>query len=371
MKEIGIYIHIPYCKRKCYYCDFTSFANKEETINEYIKTLEKEIEECQYKGFDIGTIYIGGGTPSLINEKYITEIIKKIKEKFIVSRNAEITIEINPGTATKEKLVEYKKAGINRLSIGLQSTDNNILKNIGRIHTYEEFLDTYNMAKEVGFENINVDLMFALPEETEDSMAIQVTEIINLKPTHISIYSLIVEENTKIKEMLDNNEIELPTDEEERKMYWKIKELLEENGYEHYEISNYSLPGYNSKHNTDCWEQKEYLGFGTAAHSYFNGKRFSNKKTIEEYLKQYNEKEIEEEQTRESMAKEYMMLGLRKIQGVSISKFERKFQLNPLFYFRFEISKLVDEDLIEIDLDNIKLTKKGLDLANIVWEEFI
>ncbi len=371
MKKIGIYIHIPYCKQKCHYCDFISFSQKEETIKKYVETIKKEIEECSYTGFDVSTIYIGGGTPSLLEEKYITEIINKIKEKFIVMQNAEITIEVNPGTVTREKLKEYKKSGINRLSIGLQSTDNTILKNIGRIHTYQEFLETYKIAREEGFGNINVDLMFALPEEDEFGVAIQVSEIINLKPEHISIYSLIVEENTKIKEKLENREITLPNDEQERAMYWKIKELLEENGYIHYEISNYCMPGKNSKHNMDCWEQKEYLGFGTAAHSYFNGKRFSNPKTIEEYIENYNNKTIEEEQTKEEMAKEYMMLGLRKIEGVSISAFERKFQINPLFYFRFEISKLVEEELIEIDLDNIKLTNKGLDLANIVWEEFI
>lgn len=371
MKKIGLYVHIPYCIQKCYYCDFISFSGKEETIKTYIETLKKEIDECRYTGFDIGTIYIGGGTPSAINEKFVTEILNKIKEKFIVTQNAEITLEVNPGTVTREKLKEYKKAGVNRLSIGLQSTDNEILKKIGRIHTYKEFLETYDMAREEGFNNINVDLMFALPSETEESIAIQVSEVINLNPEHISIYSLIVEENTKLKQMIENKEIELPNEDEERKMYWKIKELLEENGYEHYEISNYSKPGYNSKHNSDCWNQKEYLGFGVAAHSYINAKRFSNSKTIEEYIKNYNYKDMEEEQDKEGMAKEYMMLGLRKIQGVSISAFERKFQINPLFYFRFEISKLVEEDLIEIDLDNIKLTHRGLDLANLVFEEFI
>ena len=371
MKEIGIYIHIPYCKRKCYYCDFISFQDKEETIEKYVECLKKEIDECKYIGFNIGTIYIGGGTPSAINEKYIADILNKIREKFIVTQNAEITIEVNPGTLTQEKLQEYKRIGINRLSIGLQSTDNEILKEIGRIHTYEEFLNNYNLARNLGFKNINVDLMLALPGETEDSIAIQVSEIINLKPEHISLYSLIVEENTKIKQMLEESKIKLPTDEEERNMYWRAKELLEENGYEHYEISNFSLPGFNSRHNMDCWNQKEYLGFGVGAHSYFNNKRFSNHKTIEEYIENYNEKEIEEIQDREAMAKEYMILGLRKIQGVVISEFERKFQINPLFYFRFEISKLVDEELIEIDLDNIKLTNKGLDLANQVWQEFI
>ena len=371
MKEIGIYIHIPYCKKKCYYCDFISFPNKEETIEQYIETIKLEIDNCNFTGFNIGTIYIGGGTPSILDSKYIVEIIQKVKEKFIVSQNAEITIEVNPGTVTKEKLQDYRKAGVNRLSIGMQSTDNEILKKIGRIHTYEQFLETYNGAREVGFKNINVDLMLALPEENEGSIAMQITELINLKPEHISCYSLILEDETKMKEMVDTGEVTLPTDEEERKMYWKVKELLEENGYEHYEISNFALPGYNSRHNTDCWNQKEYLGFGAAAHSYFNRIRFSNPNTIEEYIKNYKDQKIEEEQTKEEEAKEYMMLGLRKIEGVSISKFERKFQINPLFYFRFEISKLVDDELIEIDLDNIKLTKKGLDLANLVWKEFV
>ncbi len=371
MKEIGIYVHIPYCKSKCYYCDFISFSKKEETIEKYIETVKKEIDDCKLTGFNIKTIYIGGGTPSYIESRHILDIIAKIKEKFIVLQNAEITIEVNPGTVTKEKLQDYKKAGVNRLSIGLQSTDNRTLKQIGRIHTYEEFLETYDLAREVGFNNINIDFIFALPNSDEWGTALQISEIINLKPEHISSYSLILEENTKLKELVESKELELPSEDEERKMYWKMKNLLEENGYKHYEISNFALPGYESKHNTDCWNQKEYLGFGAAAHSYFNSKRYSNSKTIDEYIENYNNKTIEEEQDKETMAKEYMILGLRKIEGVSISEFERKFQINPLFYFRFEISKLVEEELIEIDLDNIKLTEKGLDFANMVFEEFI
>ena len=371
MKEIGLYIHIPYCKSKCNYCDFISFAGKEETIKRYIETMLKEIDECSFSGFNIGTIYIGGGTPSFIDSIYIIELVNKIKEKFIVSQNAEITIEINPGTITKEKLLDYKKAGINRISIGLQSTDNEILKTIGRIHTYEDFLENYELARSLGFNNINIDLMLALPEENEGSIAMQISEIINLQPEHISVYSLILEDDTPLKKMVESGDIVLPTDDEERKMYWRVKELLEENDYIHYEISNYSKKGYQSKHNMDCWNQNEYLGFGVAAHSYYNKVRFSNPLTIEEYIQNYNNKTIEEEQTKEEQAKEFMMLGLRKIEGVSISSFERKFQINPLFYFRFEISKLVDEGLIEIDLDSIKLTRKGLDLANLVWEEFV
>lgn len=371
MKEIGIYVHIPYCKSKCYYCDFISFSKKEETIEKYIESIKKEIDECKLTGFNIKTIYIGGGTPSYIESKYILDIVAKIKEKFIVLQNAEITIEVNPGTVTKEKLQDYKKAGVNRLSIGLQSTDNKTLKQIGRIHTYEEFLETYDLARELGFKNINIDFIFALPNSDEWGTALQISEIINLKPEHISSYSLILEENTKLKELVESGEVELPSEDEERKMYWKMKNLLEENGYKHYEISNFAILGHESKHNIDCWNQKEYLGFGVAAHSYFNGERYSNSKTIEEYIENYNSKNIEEKQDKEMMAKEYMMLGLRKIEGVSISEFERKFQINPLFYFRFEISKLVEEELIEIDLDNIKLTEKGLDFANKVFEEFV
>lgn len=370
MKEIGIYIHIPFCKSKCYYCDFSSYSGKEGKIEEYIKKLLEEIDNCNKTGFNVKTIYIGGGTPSYIDENYIEQIVNKIREKFIVVQNPEITIEANPGTLNRQKLEKYKSIGINRLSIGLQSTDNKILKEIGRIHTYEEFLENYNLAREVGFNNINVDLILALPKENEKNITAEVKEIIDLSPEHISVYSLILEEGTKLKEMYDEGKIKLPSDEDERKMYWDVKKLLENNRYIHYEISNFSKKGFESKHNLDCWNQNEYLGFGAAAASYFGKKRFVNPKTIEEYLSG-KEATIEEEQTRESEAKEFMMLGLRKINGASISEFERKFAINPLFYFRFEISKLTDEELIEVDLDSIKLTKKGLDLANLVWEEFI
>ena len=372
MKEIGLYIHIPYCKRKCFYCDFISFSGKEDTIKKYVEAIKKDISDCKYTGFNIGTIYIGGGTPSFIDPQYISEIIAKVREKFIVTQNAEITIEVNPGTVTREKLMDYKKAGINRLSIGLQSTDNDTLKRIGRIHSYEDFVETYDMAREIGFDNINVDFMIALPGEDEWSVAIQISEIINLKPEHISCYSLILEDGTRLKEMVDSGEVELPTDEEERKMYWKMKELLEENGYEHYEISNFAIDSYESKHNTNCWKQKSYIGFGIAAHSYMNGVRYSNTTDLKQYLIKSSKeiKTIHEKQNKEDMQKEYMMLGLRMLDGVKISEFKAKFGENPIFLFRKELEKLVNEELIEIDLDNIKLTNKGLDLANLVWEEF-
>lgn len=335
--ELGIYVHIPFCAKKCYYCDFISFPNKQGTINDYIESLKKEIE---YVGAglvpaqhpEITTIYIGGGTPSFIDAKYILDIIKTIKDNFVVSKEAEITLEVNPGTVTKEKLEEYKKSGINRLSIGLQSTNNALLKQIGRIHTYEQFINTYNLARKVGFKNINVDLMLALPNQTIDILKNSVQRVIDLKPEHISVYSLILEEGTKLCDLVKNKELNLLDDELEREMYWKVKEKLEQSGYNHYEISNYAKKGYESKHNMNCWEQEEYIGVGLAAHSYIKGVRYSNTEDIDKYINTFKLGKdikdiitIHEKQNYIDKQKEYMILGLRKINGVKISTFKNKF----------------------------------------------
>lgn len=376
MKELGIYIHIPFCKSKCIYCDFISFANKETNIKKYIDALNIEIENNK-KNYKINTIYIGGGTPSFIDSKYIIEIVEKIKSNYKVEEKAEITIEVNPGTVDEEKLRDYINIGINRISIGLQSTNNKILKQIGRIHTYEEFINTYNLARKVGFKNINVDLMLALPNQTLEEIEDSVKRVIKLNPEHISIYSLIIEEGTKMEELVNNKKIQLPSDELERKMYRNIKNELEKSGYRHYEISNFSKKGFESRHNTNCWYQKEYIGFGLSAHSYIDNKRFCNTNNIEEYIKNIENNSIKnnihicEIQNEEEKKKEYMLLGLRKIDGVNIQEFKNKFVDNPIYLFRKELEKLVENDLIQIDLNNIKLTNKGLDLANLVWREFI
>ena len=385
-KELGIYIHIPFCKQKCYYCDFVSFSNKEEYIEKYVETVKREIDSYDLSNYNITTIYIGGGTPSRIPSEKIQEILEKIKQK--ISKNQtrwediEITIELNPGTVDEEKIKKYKEIGINRLSIGLQSTNNKLLKEIGRIHTFEDFKNTYNLVKKVGFENINVDLMIGLPNQTISDVKESLNEIIKLNPTHVSVYSLIVEENTKMEQLINNKELQLPDEELERQMYWYVKNTLELNGYNHYEISNFAKKGKESKHNLNCWEQKEYIGLGLAAYSYLNGVRYGNTSNIEEYINVqdfYNRSELEESdirivdevQTLEDKRKEYMLLGLRKIEGVSIQKFKEKFVENPIFLFRKELEKLVNEELIAIDGDCIRLTNKGLDLANIVWEEFV
>lgn len=387
-KNIGLYIHIPFCKKKCEYCDFKSYVGKESLMDDYIKWLKYELKEVgegnklDYENHldslaIVKTIYIGGGTPSIIDEKYISDIMEVIRTNYILADEIEITIEVNSGTVTENKLETYKKSGVNRLSIGLQETHNEILKKIGRIHTYEEFLNTYNLARKVGFDNINVDLMLALPGQSVEDLEESVEKVISLKPEHISVYSLIVEEGTPFYSKLEKNEIELPEDEVERKMYWTVKRMLEKNGYIHYEISNFAKKGYESKHNLACWNQEEYIGFGVAAHSYTNNVRYSNVDRIEEYIKNFEEKNeadnfiFHEKQTPSRKMKEFMMLGLRKINGIAIQDFKNKFGANPIFVYRKELEKLVNEELVEIDGDYIRLTNKGLDLANLVWEEFV
>lgn len=377
MKELGIYVHIPFCKQKCYYCDFVSYANKETEMKRYVEALQKEIEIEKNETARVTTIYIGGGTPSLVDKEEIQKIITTIKQNYVVEKEAEITIEVNPGTVDVAKLEAYKKAGINRLSIGLQATQNDLLKKIGRIHTYGEFLTCYQLARKIGFKNINIDLMLGLPSQTLQDIEESVRKVIALNPEHISLYSLIVEEDTPIEKMLEEKKLTLPTEEVERNMYWQAKKTLERSGYIHYEISNFAKPGYESKHNTNCWKQKEYLGFGVAAHSYQNKKRYCNTSCIAEYCKNNeagkfkNNRTICEIQTDEERRKEYMLLGLRMLEGIDVQEFKHKFIQNPLYLFHQELEKLVKEELVEIDLNQIKLTNKGLDFANIVWEEFI
>lgn len=374
--ELGLYVHIPFCKKKCDYCDFASFAEKENLINDYIESLLKEINFKRVKNKKIKTIYLGGGTPSYIEEEYIQEILQTIKENFIVEKNAEITIEVNPGTVTLKKLQTYKALGINRLSIGLQAAQNAILKEIGRIHTYEEFLKTYQDARKI-FDNINVDLMLALPTQTIKDLQESLEKIVKLNPEHISVYSLILEEGTILYNKEASGKLKLPSEKTERQMYWNTKKYLEKNNYIHYEISNFARAGYESKHNVDCWNQKEYLGVGLGASSYINKKRFSNITNLNKYIENIQNNEfkkniiLEEEQDEISQMNEFILLGLRKIDGISKTEFYDKFKVDVYEKFGEKFKKLEKLNLITCDNTKIKLTSKGLDLANIVWEEFI
>ncbi len=387
-KNVGLYIHIPFCKQKCQYCDFNSYAGKENLIETYMKWVEFELKgvgegnRVDYENnlddlIVVKSIYIGGGTPSFIDSKYIEKIMEIVKECYTIDSNAEITIEVNPGTVSQKKLETYLNSGINRISIGLQSTHNEILSKLGRVHSYEEFLYTYNLARKVGLKNINVDLMLGLPNQSLNDLQESITEVVNLEPEHISVYSLIIENGTPFCEKLEKQEIALPSDELERAMYWETKRKLEKAGYTHYEISNFAKPGFESKHNLSCWNQEEYIGIGASAHSYTNNVRYSNIDSIEDYIRNYeNGNEIDnfvfhEKQNKESKMKEFMMLGLRKINGICIRDFKNKFGENPIYLYKKELEKLVNEELLEIDGDIIKLTDKGIDLANLVWEEFV
>lgn len=382
MKKIGIYIHIPFCMQKCYYCDFCSYAGKLEMQNKYINSLLKEIDEIKNKNeYQINTIYIGGGTPSVIDAELIQKLIKKINSSFNISNSAEVTIEVNPGTVNEEKIKKYKESGINRISIGLQSAKDELLKVIGRIHNYNDFENAYNIIAESGFSNINVDVMIGLPSQTIEDVEDTINKIIRKNPTHISVYSLIVEPGTIIESMINSGKYKLPDEDVERKMYWLVKHVLEQNGYIQYEISNFAKEGFKSKHNSDCWDQKEYIGLGAAAHSYINATRYSNTSNLEEYIENIEKNQfsknikIHEKQDKVDMMKEYMIIGLRKISGINVNSFMQKFKCNPLVIFEEQINKMKNLNLLQVDnnLDNcyIKLTDKGIDFANIVWEEFI
>lgn len=378
MKEIGIYVHIPFCKSKCLYCDFTSYTDKNTEIRRYVDCLKREINYRSKDEYLVKTIFFGGGTPSIIDGKYIVEILSEINNAYIVDKNAEITIEINPGTIDKHKLEKYKEAGINRISIGLQSSKEELLKEIGRIHTYEDFENTVKLAKEVGFTNINVDIMIGIPNQTIYDVEDTLDKVLALDLTHISVYSLIYEDGTLMTKMVDEGKL-LEVDEEiERYMYWYAKRRLEDNGFIHYEISNFAKPSYRCKHNLDCWNQKEYLGFGVAAASYIDNFRIKNTDSLEKYInninsdKYYKNLTIEEKQDIDEQMKEFVILRLRMTEGFKASDFTAKFNKDVYKVFESQMDRLLSDGLIIAEeFGYLKLTKKGLDLANIVWGEFI
>lgn len=377
--ELSIYIHIPFCVKKCNYCDFLSFSTTEETRASYIDALCNEISFYGKRDNpEVVTIYIGGGTPSLLNGEQISRILNKVKENFNVSTNAEITMEVNPGALSKESLILYKKAGINRLSIGLQSTNDHELKLLGRIHTYEDFLKNYQAAREVGFDNISVDLMSALPEQTLEEYCKSLIRVATLRPEHISTYSLILEEGTLFYK--DNTiESRLPDEELEREMYYKTRTILQQYGYNRYEISNYSRQGKESRHNVGYWIGREYLGLGLGAASYYEGARFLNIRELPNYLSQWNQmglsfidriREYHIVTEQESM-EEMIFLGLRMMAGISIYEFKERFSRDIYDIYGNILEKLEKEKLILINQGQIMLTDKGIDVSNYVMSEFI
>ena len=377
-KTLGIYIHIPFCEKKCDYCDFLSGPANNEIKEAYIKALLNEIKS--YKGlmedYQVKTIFIGGGTPSNIAPEFISEILQYVNKYFSVDAE-EITIETNPGTLSKDKLQIYKKAGINRLSIGLQSANNDELKLLGRIHTYEEFLDNYHLARSLGYTNINIDLISGLPSQSLTDWEETLEKIINLSPEHISAYSLIIEEGTAFYDRYNPDGLEeyKIDDETDRLIYSKTKEMLKNNGYSRYEISNYSKKGYESKHNLSYWERTSYLGLGLGASSLIDNTRFRNEENISKYIKNSNNHELLHKEivklTKQDSMEEFVFLGLRKTKGISKNEFRNVFGINIEEIYIKPIEQSISEGLIKERGDNIFLTDYGLDVSNYVMVRFM
>lgn len=377
-KSIGLYIHVPFCKSKCYYCDFNSFSNKNGLVAAYFEALKKEIVIYgeRAKGYEVKTVFIGGGTPSSVDCRYIEDVVGLCRQHFKIEEDAEISIESNPGTLSEDKLRAYKYIGINRLSIGLQAWQNRLLKNIGRVHSIEEFVHNYKLAREIGFNNINIDIIFSLPHQTMEDWAETVDNVAGLGPEHISCYSLKIEENTVFGEKYEHGEIDEIDDQADREMYYLAKRRLAGHGYGMYEISNFAMEGYECKHNIIYWKAKEYLGLGAGAHSYFNKKRYNNLYSIEDYIKNYivyEGKYIEGEaiiDEVESMS-EYIILGMRLTSGISQSEFKERYGIDIMERFGGRFEKLIDKGLVEHKDGRILLTQTGLDYANQVFMEFI
>ncbi len=373
MKEMSLYIHIPFCKQKCLYCDFPSYAGKESLINEYIRALNEEIlRKCsKYK---IASIFVGGGTPSYLNEINLESLLKTInlldfKDEF------EFTIECNPGTLNEEKLALMKNYNVNRISMGLQTTNDNILKEIGRIHSFEEFKKNYNQARKAGFENINVDLMFGLPNQSMKDWKVSLEDVMSLEPDHISAYSLIIEEGTCFYNLYNNDKLNIPNEEEERSMYLFTKGFLKDYGYNQYEISNYAKVNKECFHNKVYWKCNEYLGLGVSASSFVDEKRFKNIDDIKIYIEKINNnedvtEEIHVNNINDDM-EEFMFMGLRMIEGINLKIFKKRFGKDVFDIYDEVIKNNIKKGLLVVDSEKLYLSEKGIELSNYVMSDFI
>lgn len=373
MKEVSLYIHIPFCKQRCFYCDFPTFSGKDHLREEYVDALIKEIRDKCTK-YLIKTIFIGGGTPSYLGENELEKLLKTVSE-LNLSKNIEYSMECNPGTVNEEKLKIMKKYGVNRISFGLQSCNDELLKNIGRIHTFKEFLENYKLARKIGFDNINIDLMYGLPNLTIEVWKDTLEEICKLKPEHISAYSLIIEEGTVFYNLYEKDKLKLPSEDDERIMDKMTKDILINNGYHQYEISNFSLKNRECEHNKVYWSLDEYIGVGSASSSYINGYRLTNESNIGEYIRRVksNEDTVVDKykNLREDEIEEFIFMGLRMLSGIDLLKFNRKFGADIYSIYKNVIEKNIDDGLLIINKDRMYLTTKGVELSNRVMSDFI
>lgn len=376
MKEIGLYVHIPFCMKKCIYCDFNSYplGLDDNLKDSYIEALNKECKNYKNENYAVKSVYIGGGTPTTLNSRQLECLFKNIHDNFKLKGNIEFSIEANPGTIDKGKLLVLKNCGANRLSFGLQSTDDDILKYLGRIHSYSDFLKNFKLARETGFDNINVDLIYGIPGQTLKSVKDSVKKIIKLSPEHISAYNLIIEEGTKLKEDLDNSLVMSVGEDIELEMYHLIIDLLKVK-YKHYEISNFAMQGRECIHNKIYWDNGQYLGLGAGACSRIGNIRHENARNISEYIGLIKDKNsailYKEFIDKSTEIKETIFLGLRQIEGINISGWKKRFNEDFFDLFKENFQKLNRLDLIEKVNDCVRLTKKGLFLSNEVFVEFM
>lgn len=392
MRDLSIYIHIPFCVRKCLYCDFLSATAGEGEIESYVNNLLLEIKKQSifYGGHRVISIFLGGGTPSLLPAKETGRILEQITENFSVTADAEITVECNPGTVTAEKLKNYITYGINRLSIGLQSTDDEELARIGRIHGYRDFLETYALAREAGFHNINIDIMAALPGQSVDSYRKTLERVVKLSPEHISSYSLILEENTQL--YVNQSSYTFPTEDEDRKMYELTGKYLAEAGYRRYEISNYAKEGFACRHNQVYWRRGDYAGFGLGASSMVENVRWKNPEEHAAYaVYVQNREERNPGQTGtdraarmkragadevtiltvEEQMEEFMFLGLRLMEGVDVGEFQRIFGKSIEEVYGKQIAELEAQGVLRRAGERLSLTPRGIDVSNVIFAEFL
>ena len=371
--KISLYIHIPFCVRKCLYCDFPSFSGMESIFDDYVRMLCREIDETysDYRGMEVKSIFVGGGTPSVLPPALLGRISDKIFSRFDVDSKAEITIETNPGTLDAKKLAEMKSMYFNRLSMGLQAWQDRLLKKLGRIHTADEFEANFLQARDAGFKNINVDLMFALPAQSLDDWQETLEKVMKLRPEHISAYSLIIEEGTPFFDMFDRGELKETDEETDRKMYYLAKEMLSDKGHKQYEISNFAKEGFECYHNKVYWRTEEYQGFGLGAHSYSDGVRFHNTYDMKEYLRGGGLRLDKEFLSFQEKQEEFMFMGLRMNEGVSEAEFLRRFGESMDSVYGDEIKELISEELLVKKDGRLSLTDRGVDISNSVFEKFI
>jgi len=377
MGNIGLYIHIPFCRQKCLYCDFPSWAGKEDRMQAYVDALTTEIRKRATEHTDkkVVSVFFGGGTPTTLSIPMLEQLMAAVFENWDIAEAAEITTEANPGTLDGEMAAALKKMGFNRLSMGVQAWQNRLLKSLGRIHTIESFQENYKAVREAGFENVNTDLMFALPNQTMEDWQETVKNIVALNPEHISAYSLILEEGTPFFDRYEKGELEPASEELDREMYHWAVGYLAEHGYEQYEISNFAKKGRQSRHNRIYWQAEEYLGMGLGSHSYMNGERFHNTYDLQEYINADGEVSVLKEEveiiTREDALAEFMFLGLRLTEGVSFARFRERFGVEMKNIYGSQIEELLKDGLLEDDEKGIRLTARGVDISNVVFEKFL